>query len=49
MIVGRTYSRNFRASKNHNSFVILEVYIGAEAEEFFSLDNALLRVLAHIF
>ena len=43
MVVDTTSSRNFRVGKSPNSFRILEVYIGFEAEEFFSIDNTLLE------
>ena len=49
MIVGRIPSRNFRVDKSSNSFIGLEIYIGVEAEKFFSLYNTLLSVLAHLF
>lgn len=49
MVVGGTSFRNFRIGKNPNSFIILEVYIGVGVEKLFSLDNALLRILAYIF
>jgi len=49
MVVGRTFFRKFQVGKIFKSFLVVEIYMRVEAEKFFSLDNALLRVLTPLF